>query len=121
MNQKRLLVDISQILKANLHVAESRDTATSVEHDGKLVKIPDAHEGYELFLISYLKTLRFLKMTPNQTVLVKDGYNAKAMRREYLPGYSVRVKGPNEWMEQFEKALQLVEDTVLSYGGISLW
>lgn len=113
---KLLLVDVSHILKMFLHAAERMDSATTVDDK----KIPDAHEGYEIFLKQYMITLKNLKMVPNQTVLVKDGINCKAMRREFLPEYSVRPKGPPEWMEQFVKAQAMVEDTITKYGGMSV-
>ncbi len=117
---KRLLVDISHILKAIMYVAQNMDSATTVEFEEKECKIPDAYEGYEMFLISYKKALKDLGMTPMQTVLVKDGKGGKNLRREFLPGYSVRPKGPKEWMEQFSKAQAMVEETILKYGGISV-
>ena len=117
---KRLLIDISHILKSCLHVAERKDSATTVDLDGDLVTIPDAAEGYEIFLTSYLKTLKALGMTPIQSVIVKDGKSCKAMRREFLPGYCVRDKRAPEWLESFLKAQDMAVDTILKYGGISV-
>lgn len=117
---KRLLIDISHILKACMYVAGNADSATIIEFEGKDHKIPDVMEGYDIFITSYLKTLEDLKMVPSQTVVVKDGANCKEMRRQYLEGYCIRPKGPKEWIEAFYQAQDKVEETILKYGGISV-
>lgn len=114
---KRLYIDISHILKAVCHSIKS---GTSVEFEGKVHNIPDPRESFDRFMMSYSKTLGDLEMTPVQTVLVKDGMNCKAMRRQFLEGYCVRPKGPKEWMDSFKSSLEMVEETILKYGGISV-
>jgi len=87
---KRLLIDVSHVLKACLHVAAGKDTAVVAEWEGKEVKIPDPDTGFNVFLMSLKKTLRDLDMVPCQIIMVKDGKRCKEMRRNILPEYCVR-------------------------------
>lgn len=117
---KRLLIDFSMVLKRALYAAQNTDSAKTIEFNGKDVKIPDRYEGYEIFLISLKKTLKALDMTPQQCVLVKDGANGKAKRREFIENYCVRPAGPKEWIDEFYAAQELAEKTMLSYGALSV-
>ena len=118
--QKRLLIDLSHVLKSHLHVAKMQDSATTVEFEGKEVSIPDKHEAYEIFLTSFQKTLRTLNMTPRQCVIVKDGVKCKAIRRQWLPGYCKRPPQAPEFMQVFLECQDMVEETLLKYGAISM-
>lgn len=117
---KRLLIDISQILKADMHVMTSGENSYVVEFEGEEVKIPHHLDAVEVFYASLQKTLRALNMTPCQVILIKDGKGGKDLRRQWLPGYSVRPAGAPEFMEEFYKAQDIVEETVLLYGGLSV-
>lgn len=113
---KRLLIDISHVGKACLYVAT--DNAYKVTFEGKEVSIPRGEDGYEVFLMSFRKTLRELNMTPQQCILVADGKSCKQMRRSFLPGYCERPAGPKEFMEEFYKMQDMIVKTLLSYGAI---
>jgi len=112
----RLLIDISHVGKACLYVAT--DNAYKVTFEGKEVLIPRGEDGYEVFLMSFRKTLRELNMTPQQCILVADGRSCKQMRRSFLPGYCERPAGPKEFMEEFYKMQDMIVKTLLSYGAI---
>jgi len=113
---KRILIDISHVGKACLYVAT--DNAYKVTFEGKEVSIPRGEDGYEVFLMSFRKTLRELNMTPQQCILVADGRSCKQMRRSFLPGYCERPAGPKEFMEEFYKMQDMIVKTLLSYGAI---
>ena len=117
---KRLLIDISHILKACIHVASNKESASVVEWEGKEVKIPDPDTGFNIFLMSWRKTLSDLDMVPSQSIMVKDGAKCKEARRKIIPEYCVREPGPPEWMEAFFEAQKIAEKCLLSYGGISV-
>jgi len=116
---KRLLIDSSSILKACLYAAINTDSVKLVLFEEKQVKVGDSREAYFIFLSSFEKTLATLGLTPSQAILIKDGKNAKAFRRQFIPEYSVRKPGPPEFMTEFVKLQDTVEETLLKYGAIS--
>lgn len=117
---KRLLIDSSSILKSCLYAAINTDSVKLVLFEEKQVKVGDSREAYFIFLSSFEKTLATLGLVPSQAILIKDGKNAKAFRRKFLPEYSVRKPGPPEFIEEFVKLQDMVEETLLKYGGLSV-
>lgn len=82
--------------------------------------IPSQDDARAILIGSITKTLRELNMVPSQIILVKDGDRSKDFRRQFLPEYKTRDKGPPEFYEEFLSLLQFTEDTLLSYGAISV-
>lgn len=115
---KRLLIDVSMVLKACLHASSGKSTARQEEWEGKIVKIPDPETGFNVFLMSLKKTLKDLDMVPSQVIMVKDGYKCKEMRRAIIPGYCVRKPSHPAWMGSFYKAQSMVEELITGCGGL---
>lgn len=118
---KRLLIDISSVAAACLYVsAKEGENSFEVEFDGKIETIPSHLDGYEALLTAFLSTLRTLGMVPSQCVMVKDGKDSRRLRRQYLAGYKDRPEKPKDFLEELNKTITLFEETLLSYGGISV-
>jgi len=117
---KRLLIDCSHVLKMILHAAKNTDSVRLLEFNGKQEKIPCHKEAYQIALGSLEKTLDYLKMTPAQIILCKDGKGCKQFRRQFIPEYSKRPEGPPEFFQEYTALVEMFETTVLKYGGLSL-
>ena len=117
---KKFFVDVSHILKQDMHAAKKGENSYVVEFEGKQERIPSHKEAVEYFYIAIRKALKDCRLQPSDVVLVKDGIGCKKMRRKFLPDYCVRDPGPPEFMDEFNKALEIVEETMLSYGAISV-
>lgn len=113
---RRLLIDASHILKACLHAAVKGEHATLVDDQ----VLPSWLDGYQMWLGSLEKTLKDLNMVPSQVVFVKDGRNASAFRREFLPSYKERPPGIPGFIEEFLRMQDAAEENLLCYGAVSV-
>lgn len=116
---KRLLIDVSHVLKEAAYAAKGSMSRTVIFED-KPVLIPHHEETFEIFLANLKLVLKALKLQPINCVIVKDGVNCKQFRRRFLEGYCVRPNGAPEWAEEFKLALAKVERVMLDYGAISV-
>ena len=118
---KRLLIDSNSVIIACLHACTKDGSNTyEAEFEGKTIQMPSHLDGYESFLMALKATLRDLNMVPSQVVLVKDGKDNKNIRRKYLTTYKDRPEKPKEFLEAIVKTTEMAEETILSYGGISV-
>ena len=118
---QRLLIDCSSVTAACLHACGSKgENSYEAIFEDKTVTIPSALDAYEYVLTGFKAVLRDLNFVPSQVVLVKDGRNSRAMRRKFLPGYKDRPPRPPEFLEELNKTIAKFEETVWSYGGVSV-
>lgn len=118
---KRLLIDISSVANACLFASEKDgENSFEVDFEGKVVNVASALDGYESMIMAFRSILRELGMVPVQCVMVKDGKDSRKLRRAYLPNYKDRPARAPEFYLELEKVINQFEETLLSYGGISV-
>lgn len=111
---KRILLDLSHILKTTLFAAVKGERAFAV--DGE--RFGHHLDAMEYFAVATRACLRNLSCRPEQIVVVKDGENCKAFRRQFLPDYCKRDPRPKEFYEQYKLLEEKACDFLMSHGAI---
>lgn len=119
--RERLLIDCSSVVAACCHACkkDGENSYTAIFNDKEEI-IPSHLDAYEYVLMGFKSVLRDLNFVPSQCVLVKDGINSRDFRRQFLKTYKDREPRPPQFLEELQKTVNMFEETLLSYGGISV-
>jgi DNA polymerase I-like protein with 3'-5' exonuclease and polymerase domains len=116
---RRLIIDVSSILRACHHVGKDHEFGFNVEFEGEQVWVNSAHHAYTNFISAYAKVLREHGFVPRDTVLVLDGKDSRALRRAIFAGYkSKRTVRPPEFFKEYNKATDKVVDELMALGAL---
>lgn len=116
---KRLLIDVSSVLRACHHAGKDPEGGRNVEFEGQKVWVNSGEYAYELFLASYSRVLRERNLKPVETVLVLDGRNSRELRQVFLPEYKAnRPPRPPEMNQEYSEAQEGVIDEITALGGL---
>jgi len=114
----RLLIDISAVGRQMHHSGDDGE-CYYVEFQDKQVKVNTAEHAYENFVQAWIEAMEHTGTTPMTTVLVKDGMYSRDVRQQIYPQYKAQRKPrPKELNEEFNKAVGMICETVLSLGGV---
>ncbi|MCJ7434042.1 MAG: hypothetical protein MUO77_11195, partial [Anaerolineales bacterium] len=117
MNFRRLIIDVSSILRA-AHFVVDKEYGFKVPFEGKMVQISSAEHAFGVFIQSYLGVLNTTGTAPFQTVLVKDGYDSRRLRKMFYPEYKgKRPAHPPELNAEYKILVDGVVDEIVSMGG----
>lgn len=114
----RLIIDASSIIKACVYAGKDEEFGKKVKTpEGKSIFVNSGYYGSELFLKSYASVLEQFKITPNQTVLVLDGYDANRFRKNLYSGYKAnRAELAPELYESFRIAIERSGEQLMKLG-----
>lgn len=117
---RRLIVDVSSIVKTALHEGKDKEFGREYEVDGKSVWVNGHLHGYEIAMNMINAVWNRFNIVPMNTILVVEGDFAKNVRKNIHPEYNA-VRGPTvpAFQEEFVKARDLVVDQILAAGGRS--
>jgi len=115
----RLLIDASSIIRMCHYAGTDEENGYTVIYDDKEWKINSALHAYDVFIQNFKSVLENHFFAPFQVILVKDGYDSRDYRRSILASYKAkRAKRPKEMEQEFNQAVKMIEDLILSLGGI---
>lgn len=119
---RRLLIDLSSILRASHYVGKDYEFGKNVSFEGKSVWVNSAQWAVDTFMASYTNVLQTHDLTPFQTVLVKDGVNSRRLRADIYPNYKAnRPPSPPELNAEYAEAADEVCREVMNCGGLVVW
>lgn len=114
----RLLIDASSVIRACVYAGKDEEFGKKAKTpEGKDIFVNSGYYGSELFLKSYASVLEKFNLTPNQTILVLDGYDANRFRKNLYSGYKAnRAKLAPELYEAFKVAIERSGEQLLKLG-----
>lgn len=119
---KRLIIDISSVLRALHFVGEDVDNGYIVEFEGKSHRVNSATHAYQNFMEQLRLTLNKFELLPRQVVAVLDGKGSRQLRQSIFPGYKAkRAARPPEINNEFNEAVEGVVDEIAALGGMAVW
>lgn len=115
---RRLIVDVSSIVKTALHEGKDKEFGCEYEVDGKTVWVNGAQHGYEIAMNMINAVWNRFNLVPMNTILVIEGDFAKNVRKGIYTEYNA-VRGPTvpAFHEEFVKARDMLADQILAAGG----
>lgn len=117
---RRLIVDMSSIVKTALHEGKDKEFGREYEVEGKKVWVNGHRHGYEIAMNMINAVWKRFDIVPMNTILVVEGDFAKNVRKNIYPEYNA-VRGPTvpEFHDEFVLARDMVVDQILAAGGRS--
>jgi DNA polymerase I-like protein with 3'-5' exonuclease and polymerase domains/5'-3' exonuclease len=114
---KRLIVDMSSVIKRCLYAGIDGENGKKVEFNGKLVQVNSGVYGYDNAINSIVACLTDLQMTPADMILVVESGNSKVRRRQIYTDYkATREEKPQEVNDAYREALDLVVTAMRNLG-----
>lgn len=133
---KRMIIDVSSVVKRCLYVGKDEENGYKVVHEGKEHLINSHLYAHDNAVNSIVAALETFGLKPSDLIFVSDGMYAKARRQNFYPGYKepsyvppwkegkankVPATRPPQWNDEFNKAraslLQAFRDVGASAAG----
>lgn len=99
---RRLIVDVSSVVKRCLYAGKDSENGKTVEFNGKSVFVNSHHYGYDNSINSLVSALNDLGMVPMDMIMVVEAGASKILRQQIYRGYKAnREEHPPESNHEF--------------------
>ena len=116
---KRLIVDMSSVVKRCLYAGKDTENGVKVQFGGKEVLVNSHHYGYDNSVNSIVAALEDLGLVPSDMIMVTEAGASKILRQRIYSGYKAkREEHPPESNEAFGLARDSVVKAFRELGAV---